>query len=367
MNMDTADPCTENPLELIHLLRQFMTELQTTFPEYASTVQEWVQLGDDSPEWTTRMIPYLVEVYPPHFFNIVFKTDGFFQSDTPLLLLPHLDFRHLYDAPHVTEAIQSTLWEYVHAILFKVIPFVENKQQFQEAAHLFDSVPDEELEARFQNVFENNPFMQTEDAPVNPGEENPAEVSKTERMKQLLEKLMGSKLGQLSKTLMEDLRPELEEMFPELDLDATDNQTNVFKILMKHPMKLVALVKRAKGKLEEKMKRGEISKEELMEDMTEMMKDADLKREMEAMMKQMGGKGGLNHSAIQTELAKNAQRNRMRRKRDAKKQKEFFQEEVFLVEGDTAEPRTSRRPMTDAELENLIRELETPPTKSRKK
>jgi len=353
--------------ELIQLLRQFSADIHTTFPEYASIVQPWVELPETAPEWTTQMIPYLLTVYPPHFFNIVFKSDEFFTSETPILLFPQLDFRQLYNAPQVTEDIQTTIWEYIHAVLFKLMPFIEDKEQFQETADLFESVPEEELESRFAQVFENNPFMNKsaeegeEVAPEEP------ETSRTTRMKQMLEKLMGSKLGQLSKTLMDELRPEMEEMFPELDLDSEENQSKVFQILMKSPSKLIALVKRAKTKMEEKMKRGEISKEELMEDMREMMKDADLKREMETIMKQMGGKGGLNHSAIKTEMSKTAQRNRMRMKRDAKKQKEFFQEEVFRVEGD-ANIEQSRRPMTEEELNALIREMEEPtPTRPQAK
>jgi hypothetical protein len=220
-----------------------------------------------------------------------------------------------------------------------------------------------------------------------------------DRLKGMLERIMGSKLGQLSKTLMEELRPEIETMFPDLNMDDDACKTDVFKLLMKNPGKMISLIKKAKTRMEDKFKRGEISREELMEDMTEMMKDNEMKKEMEAMMRQMmGGKGRMNPNAMRAEMAKHAQRNRMRQKRDQKQQSTFFggasaavgtaaaagtattgtaavrtgtvvgeiPVEYFRVDNDT-EIRTSKRPQTEEEIAAIIAELEKDRAKEAKR
>lgn len=379
--METSDTDTAGTqLKLIQIIRQFATELQVSFPEFAETIAEWVDRPDTDCAWNDRMIPHIIRVYPPHFFNIMFKTDTFFQDSTdPLYLLPGLDFCQVMTIDNITEDIRNTIWDYLHAILFSTIPLVKDKTQFHDAAYLFESVPDEELSERMYNAFKTcAPLM--DDTPIEPESESKSEDSEpndpaatsTTRLKDMLERLMGSKLGRLSKTLMDELRPEIQEMFPELDLESESNQTNVFKLLMKKPTKIISLIKRAKEKMDIKLKNGEVSREELMEDMTELMKDSALKKEMEQMMKQMGGKNMFNSAAMRTEMAKTAQRNRMRQKREQKQQTAFFQgstvqEEVFRVDNDTTEPRTTVRPQTEEEIVALIAELEREQKQEQKK
>jgi hypothetical protein len=387
---------TDESEKLVHLVKQMSAELCTTFPEFKDKIEYWALLPDEAAEWTGVFIPHAVTVFPPLFFEIVFRSDELFLTcdAAPIYILPNVDFRELYNADQVGDDIRNTIWDYIHAILFEVIPLVQDKTQFGDAAQLFESMPDGELSQRIQSAFETNPFLQkgteSESPDLDTDTKNTTETNdpnipnednseRTERFKQTLERLMGSKLGQLSRTLLAELKPEFAEMFPDLNMESDEDQSVAFQRLIKTPTKMFRLIKLAKQKMESKIKRGEISKDELMDDMTEMMKDETLKKEMADMMKNMGGFGGFNHPSVKTEMAKHAQRDRMRQKLDQKKQAAFFNgmggtdavddENATELGSDAAEKamrqaemnisemagHSIRKPMSEAELEELIR------------
>lgn len=386
-------------------------ELCNTFPEFKHKIEYWANLPTDADEWTSTVIPHCIREFPPMFFEIVFRSDGLFDPVTetkdlkqPLHVLPGIDFRELYHAEQVGEDIQESIWDYMHAILFEIIPLVQDKTQFGDAAQLFESMPDGEIQERIQRAFENNPFLQKEHGANEAAAEHAAEAAETKdndaaetkdndaaetkdkdaaedragKFKQTLEKLMGSKLGQLSQTLLDELKPELKEMFPDIDMETQGSEA--LKRLIKTPTKMLKLVYMAKQKMEAKINRGEINKEELMEDMAEIMKDKHLKKEMEDMMKNMGGAGGFNHPAVKTELAKNAQKNRMRQKLDLQKQNAFFNTDDDATPTPTDADRARQKAeenianitcaprMTDAEIEAIFAEnkANTRPPKHKK-
>jgi hypothetical protein len=94
-----------------------------------------------------------------------------------------------------------------------------------------------------------------------------------------LKDLFGGKLGSLAKELVEELSEELKEGLGLDDLDMNSTSSDVFKKLMKHPDKFMQIVKKINQKFQEKMSRGDISKEDLMKEASEMLKK----------MKEMGG------------------------------------------------------------------------------
>ena len=98
-----------------------------------------------------------------------------------------------------------------------------------------------------------------------------------------LKTLFDGKIGKLAKEMAEEISEEFSDL---LGKDAADiqNPQDVIKKLMKDPKKLMEMMKTVGSKLDNKMKSGDISKEELMKEASEMMNK----------MKEMGGNDQFN-------------------------------------------------------------------------
>ena len=91
--------------------------------------------------------------------------------------------------------------------------------------------------------------------------------------------LFEGKLGSLAKELIEELSEELKDTFNMEDMNATSNPKEVFAKMMKNPEKFMKIVKKINERFQEKMKRGDISQEEIMKEAGDMLKK----------LKEMGG------------------------------------------------------------------------------
>ena len=119
---------------------------------------------------------------------------------------------------------------------------------------------------------------------------------------------MGGKLGKLALELAEDTARDLN-----LDMDNTGDVKDVFQKMFKNPGKMMNMVKNIGGKIDEKIKSGEIKESELMEEGMELlnkMKNMPGMGNMEQMFSQMGipglGKGAkINMGAMESQLNKN--------------------------------------------------------------
>merc|ERR1711871_1331847 len=116
-----------------------------------------------------------------------------------------------------------------------------------------------------------------------------------ENLQDHLRGLFDGKIGSLAKEMAEEIADDFKDLIDENDVQ---NPQDVIKKLMKNPGKISELMKTVGSKLDTKMKNGEISKEELMKEASEMMghmKDFGGEGEMGDMlknvMKSMGGLG----------------------------------------------------------------------------
>ena len=97
--------------------------------------------------------------------------------------------------------------------------------------------------------------------------------------------MMGGKIGLLAKEIAEEVSGDL-NIDPE-NISSTDD---VFKKLLKDPSKLMNLVKSIGGKLEDKIKSGDIKQSELLEEASDVMKK----------MKNMPGMKNMENNGIGT-------------------------------------------------------------------
>jgi hypothetical protein len=132
---------------------------------------------------------------------------------------------------------------------------------------------------------------------------------------------MGGKLGKLAMELAEDTAAELD-----LNMDNNSNPKDVFQQLFKNPGKLMNMVKNIGGKIESKIKSGEIKESELMNegmDLLNKMKSMPGMGDMSKIFSQMGIPGldkntKVNMGAMEAQMNKNMKMAQMKERMRAK-------------------------------------------------
>jgi hypothetical protein len=309
MNSDT-------PLE-IHvpenfrtIIVDFTTDLSATFPEYSYLWSKWQNPALSEEELKT-LFQYCITVYPERFFDVLNQNIEIFESgnETNTKFLPNVDFKLLYSCEGVSENTKKTLWKYMQLILFTIVGGIQDKTTFGEAMNMFEGIDENLLQEKLKDAMEGiSSFFSKEESERTgqSGNENQEQDQKQnqeksglpnfENMQDHLKSLFNGKIGSLAQEMAEEISGEFKDFLGE-DMGDVTNTEDVLKKLMKNPKKIMDLVKTVGGKLDAKMKNGEISKEELMKEATDMMKNmggmdkfGDMFKEM---AKNMGGMGGL--------------------------------------------------------------------------
>ena len=297
------------------VINDFTNDLSITFPEYSYLWQKW--RTSEIPEADlSELFQFCIKVYPERFFDILYQKEQIFHpnDDTNVDFLPNVNFKLLYSCENVSEQTKKTIWKYLQLILFTIVGGVKDKNLFGDAANMFENLGEGELDEKMSEVmgsindfFQNIDFNfdkwkeESNDEPAPKGDEHFEEMKKTfqkmgmpdiSKLQEHLKTLFDGKIGKLAKEMAEEISEEFSDL---LGKDAADvqNPQDVIKKLMKDPKKLMEMMKTVGGKLDNKMKTGEISREELMKEASEMMNK----------MKEMGGTD--NFSEMLKNMAKN--------------------------------------------------------------
>jgi hypothetical protein len=305
---------TTIPKNFASVIYDFTKDLSITFPEYVHLWNDMIypELPGDL---LTQIFEHCKTVYPARFFDILYQNDDIFleESTTNVCFLPNVDFKLLFNTEGVSENTKKSIWKYLQLVLFTVIGEVKDKDTFGETMNMFDGIDEKDLHEKLSETmsgltdFFKNMESSTDDS------KQPAE--NTEEFKNMFDKMNGmpnmdniqdhlktlfnGKIGSLAKEMAEEISGEFADLLG-ADVNNTDNPQDVVKKLMKNPKKIMDLLKSVSGKLDNKMKSGEISREEIMKeagDLIGKMKDMGGNDEFHNMFKKvakdMGGLGGL--------------------------------------------------------------------------
>ena len=299
---------TEVPTNFVTVINDFTNDLTTTFPEYSD---KWNNLNgeiDDSSR--DEIYKYCMTVYPERFFDILYQNADIFsdKQDVNVNFLPNVDFKILYNSEGVTENIRKTLWKYLQLVLFTVVGSVKDKSIFGDSINMFEGIDEKDLQEKLGETMEGlTDFFK--DMGKNESSECDSSTSQEqsmpfnmngmpnmENMQEHLHTLFNGKIGSLAKEMAEEISGD----FTELLGDNAENASpqDVMKKLMKNPAKIMGLMKSVTGKLDAKMKSGEISREEIMKEagdilgkMKESTGGAEMSEMFAKMAKSMGGMG----------------------------------------------------------------------------
>ena len=323
--MSTPQPDSEPSTDdLGKVIQDFTRDVLTTFPEHKEGLDaRLVPFANDADgppteDQISAVRLHLREAYPSRFFDILYQNEEMFSQDKPLELLPGIDFRGLWTS-NISDATRRTIWKYLQLVLFTLVAKMEDGTSFGEAASLFEAIDPEEFRSKLEETIDEmqSCFSNGDDAQGN-GEEGanaetaPADLPDPEVLHAHVKEMMGGKLGQLAHEIAEEAASELG-----LDTSKATDHKSAFKELMKNPMKLMGLVKKVGGKLNEKIRSGEIKEAELLQEATEMverMKNMPGMGGLESLLRRSGGKPDLAgmHAHLRRNTRMAAQRDRMR-------------------------------------------------------
>ena len=301
----------EVPANFVTVINDFANDLSTTFPEYANQLSN---LTDDI-EGSSRdeLYKHCMSVYPERFFDILYQNADIFsdKQDTNVNFLPNVDFRILYNSEGVTENIRKTIWKYLQLVLFTVVGSVKDKSKFGDSMNMFEGIDENDLQAKlgetmegltdfFKDMGKNESSESSESSGSTEQEQPPpfnmSGMPNMENMQEHLHTLFNGKIGSLAKEMAEEISGDFTELLGDNVENA--NPQDIMKKLMKNPTKIMGLMKSVTGKLDAKMKNGDISREELMKEAGELlgkMKEstggAEMSEMFAKMAKSMGGMG----------------------------------------------------------------------------
>ena len=352
----------EVPTEFSKIINDFIADIVTTFPEYSGLIKRWWSNDETRKQRElTFVFRHCVKTIPERFFDILYKNAEIFADDSEsnTEFLPGIVFKQLWKCD-ISDTTRETIWKYLQLILFSVIGSVHNSSELGDTAKLFEAINEDELKSKLAETLENmSSLFNTEGSEAEKEKESSQEGEKSspftpenmpnaEELHNHLNNLMGGKLGKLAMELAEDTAAELD-----LNMDNASNPKDVFQQLFKNPGKLMNMVKNIGGKIESKIKSGEIKESELMNegmDLLNKMKSMPGMGDMSKIFSQMGIPGldkntKVNMGAMEAQMNKNMKMAQMKERMRAK-----AAQKTQVQQQSQATPSTTPSTLSEEEL-----------------
>jgi hypothetical protein len=317
---------TENetvPSTFRTIIVDFVTELSSTFPEYSHLWSKWTK-ETITDEEVKHIFEYCISVYPERFFDVLCQNDDLFtkEENKNTFFLPNVDFKLLYNCTDVTENTKKAMWKYLQWIMLTIVNEVKDKNNFGDTMKLFDNLEENELQEQLKTAidgitgfFKNIPMDETAETET-PSTADSEKTEKTsipqvESIKDHLKSLFDGKIGKIAKEMAEEISGEFTDLLGE-DAKNIHSTADAMSALLKNPKRIMDLMKTVSGKLDSKMSSGEISKEELMKEATDIfgkMKNVgggennDFADMFKNLTKNMGGMAGMANMAKMAGMA----------------------------------------------------------------
>jgi hypothetical protein len=365
------------------VLLDFAGDIDSTFPELNIMDSHPFCNLDCSDNNITCILEHCKSIYPQHFFDILYQNENIYKE--PIFLLPGIDFSLLWKS-EISSNTKNIIWKYLQLILFIVIRDVNDPDVFGDTSKLFEALDENTLKEKLTETFEgfqhmfnsdnasdlsNNPFFNADDLSNNPffnasdlsnnpfgsffsdlsNNFNPAD------MHSHISKLMKGTIGKLAEEIAKESLDDLG-----IDINSSDNSTTsadmLFKSLLKDPSKLMNIMNKIGNKLEGKVKSGEIDKDELISEASELLKNMKNMPGMENMMKKMAKQhGGKNAKVPSMDAMEVAIQNNLKASKQRSKMLETMNERKLLKQSITTCPDNNNSNPNSVSDEQLIAEF----------
>ena len=313
------------------VINDLVSDVLTTFPELKEKMNPDLINPDD--EALDRVYEYCKKVFPERFFDILYQNSDIFQNETNTVFLPDLDFKLLMNDEGVSDSTKDTIWKYLQLILLSVIKDVSAGESFGDTAKLFEAIDEGELKQKLKETVDKmHEMFDNQEGDNENGERiNLDNLPNPEDIHSHVSGMMEGKLGCLAREIAEETARDLN-----MDMEGAENVGDVFKKLFKNPGKLMDLVKNVGGKLDEKIKSGEINESELLEEAAEIvqkMKDIPGMGDIKDLLGKMGMPGGknakVNMGAFKAHMDQQMRMAKMKERIKKKQQNKKFDGKTF--------------------------------------
>ena len=276
---------SEVPEEFVKVIRDFVSDLKFTFPEYMPFIDKWwkskehfnyideeedrIKAYEKSENKSAKLLfDFCKKKLPPRFFDILYQNDEMFKEDSEIdtEFFPKIHFKNLWQCD-ITDKTRETIWKYLQLLLFSIVGTLDNKDAFGDAAKLFEAINEEEFKGKLQETLSHmQGLFDMSGGEIPENLLNPTDLPNAEQINEHITGMLDGKIGQLAKEIAEETAANLN-----MDFDDATDMKDVFSKLMKNPTKLMGLVKTVGDKLDSKLKSGELKESEMLEEATEIM------------------------------------------------------------------------------------------------
>ena len=348
------------------VLVDFVKDIIITFPELKDNLNDdliSIITNIDNEEYDyseniTNVRKHCAAIYPEKFFDILYQNVELFNSDIPLEFLPGIDFNIIWKDENISDNTRKTIWKYLQLILFTVVSDISDSSSFGDTAKLFEAINEDEFKAKLEDTI--NKMQETFDMSginMDPSGVNMNDLPDPSKIHEHVAGMMNGKLGKLAHEIAEETAKDLN-----MNMEDSSSVQDVFQTLFKNPTKLMSLVKNVGGKLDEKIKSGEINESELLAeagDMVKKMKDMPGMDNIQSMLGNLGKGTKMNMGAMQAEFEKKMkmakQKERMRKKMNKNNEDNVnINQEAIDAANKMAESLLRSEGLTEEGIENLI-------------
>ena len=303
--MSTNNESHEIPEEFTKVIYDLINDILFTFPEFKEGLNlDLHNITETRDEESVQSIyDHVKKVYPERFFDILYKNEEMFSNgEINTEFLPGIDFKKIWSTDDVSDSTKETIWKYLQLILFSVIGKVDSQDSFGDTAKLFEAINEDELKQKLEETMSNLQNMMEGSGLGGTSSDNngtePVDVTgidmdklpNPDDIQGHINGLLDGKLGNLAKEIAEETASDLN-----IDMENATSVNDVFQNLFKNPGKLMGLVQNVGGKLDSKIKSGEINESELMQEASQLlgkMKDMPGMGDIQSMLQKMGMGGG---------------------------------------------------------------------------
>ena len=357
----------------VKIVKDFLKDILLTFPEFGEKLDEMLQnINKDEPDnkIVEKLYDYCTNHYPERFFDILYQNDEIFKNDEiNTSFLPGIDFKNIWKED-ISKKTRDIIWKYLQLILFSIVGSQTGGESFGDTAKFFEAIDENEFKSKLEEtisqmteLFEKNDNKDVSNIDI-------GDLPDPEELHNHISGLLDGHLGRLAKEIAEETASEMD-----IDLNDVSSVGDVFQKLFKNPGKLMKIVKKVGGKLDEKLKSGELKESELLKEAQELMKKMGKTpgmKNMNNLFGQMGmpigRKTKINQNAFHAHMQRNIRqatmRERMKEKLEARKNTQ--------TKNITHKPKTNKKKIESTwlpenyQVERTARSAK-PPTKKKKK
>ncbi len=349
----------EIPSEFLKIVKDFVGDMLTTFPEYGPELDSGLRAileGSTQDKDVRGVFDHIRTVYPERFFDLLYQNEEIFSDPSKnTIFLPGIDFCEVWKQD-ITNKTRTVIWKYLQLVLFSVVNTEKDSNTFGDTVKLFEAIDEEELKGKLAEAMEQMVSIFDASGVASAlGEDGPAidlgELPDPDELHSHISGLLEGNLGKLASEITEETMKEFQD-----DMEGVESVGDVFQKLFKNPGKLMGMIKKVGSALDTKLQSGEIKESELMQEAAELMERMQSMpgmKNMQSMLGKLGIPGGgnskIDFGGMQNRLQRNQRhaqmRERMRNKLAARQDAQMaaLREQLASVQASNAAMAAKRQ------------------------